>query len=274
MASFGDECRTPIENSILIVMNVEERDRKASIFGYELDKVALCPNPIDVAEDYHGVAKHAIDTAGAWDADCVIVYPCRLDRGKNVEVPVEILGEMIKMGHKASMIVCDFHSTAGDKAVYRLELLDKAMHYNLPLVFTSQLGEDWSYHIPHKAVMDLFDFADYFVHPSRSECDPLTLPEAMWKRNGLVLNFDLPMFRLYTQFALMGKFSSNINPLDGEPGQTETQYDSRTDYMAQMAKAMLYMLQNNPVLAGHIHVRKTRSLRAIWKNHLSGIIEG
>jgi hypothetical protein len=117
------------------------------------------------------------------------------------------------------------------------------------------------------------DYADIFIHPSRSESDPLTVPEAMWKRCGLMLNFDLPVFRQWDGKALFGKFSSNIDVLTGQPGETNTEYSSREMYMYEMAGKVAYILRNNPILANHVEIRKTRSLEAHWQK-LWAAIEG
>jgi glycosyltransferase involved in cell wall biosynthesis len=164
------------------------------------------------------------------------------------------------------VVVIDFHSTAGDKATYRSKLKVQAEELNVPTIFTSDLQyPNASYHLPHQAVLDLMDYADIFIHPSRSESDPLTVPEAMWKRCGLMLNFDLPVFRQWDGKALFGKFSSNVDVLTGQPGETNTEYSDRNMYMYEMASKVAYILRNNPILANHVEIRKTRSLEAHWQ---------
>ena len=121
--------------------------------------------------------------------------------------------------------------------------------------------------------MDLFDFADVMVHPSQSESDPLVLPEAAWARCGLVLNFDLPMFRLWQNRALLYKFSSNVDVATGMPGDTTTKYGDRQAYMRHVAGGIAYMMGNDPVLLNHARMRKERSLKAVWQKHLWPAIE-
>jgi len=72
----------------------------------------------------------------------------------------------------------------------------------------------------------------------------------------------------------MGKFSSNIDVTTGKAGSTDTNYSSRSEYMKEMANAMLYLLENNPVIKGHVNVRQQRSLKACWKLHLGPMVEG
>ena len=256
-------------NSHLVAMHEEEINRKASMLGYERDEVVIIPNPFDTMEDYHPLTKSILGDK-AWAADCIMVYPARLDRGKQVEVVGEIAEALNVQGWATQVIVVDFHSTVGDKEKYRGELKSRFGEF---MRFTSDV-EGGRYHVPHKVVMDLFDYADVFVHPSRSESDPLTVPEAMWKRNQLVLNFDLPVFRQYDGRALFGKFSSNVDVTTGGVGETNTAYSNRTAYMKDMGKAVAYMIQQNPVLRNHRLVRQTRSLEAVRTKFLLPAIAG
>lgn len=261
-------------HSRLVVFHEEEAMRKRQEFGYEMRETVVIPNPIDFAEGYHPAALEAIERGGLWDADIIAVYPCRLDRGKQPHIIIEVFAELRAMGWDARAVIIDFHSTAGDKATYRDSIKAQATQVGVPLVFTSELGEDTSYHVPHRAVMDLFSFADVLIHPSQSEGDPLIVPEAAWARCGLVLNFDLPMFRLWQNRALLYKFSSNVDVATGMPGRTNTEYGDRPAYMRHVAGGIAYMMGNDPVLLNHARMRKERSLKAVWEKHLWPAIEG
>jgi glycosyltransferase involved in cell wall biosynthesis len=243
-------------NSRIVAFHAEEVSRKASAYGYERDEVVITPNPIDFTEDYHPLAKEVISRARLWDLDAIIIYPCRLDRGKQPHIVIEIVDKLIEMGVRAKAVIVDFHSTGGDKAAYRETMRGPNVF------FTSEIEP---YAMPHKAVMDLIEFADVLVHPSMSETDSLVTLEAAWKRCGLVLNYDLPRFREFEAYATMGKFSSNVDVATGLAGETRTQYGSRGEYMKGLAGAVLYQLQNNPVLAMRIKVRKERNLEAVGR---------
>ncbi|KKK80884.1 hypothetical protein LCGC14_2819020, partial [marine sediment metagenome] len=271
---FSQELKPPFPNSKLVVMHPEEHQRKATLFEYEIDSVVEIPNPLDLTEDFHPAAKAIVQSGELHKADIVAIYPARLDRGKQVEIIIDIFRELNRQDWDARLVVIDFHSTAGNKATYRKELYKSAWDGNpsTPIYFSSMeagyLDKDYEYHLPHKAVMDLFEYSDIFVHPSKSESDPLTIPEAAWKRCGLVLNYDLPVFRLWEGAALFGKFSSNIDTAVGLPGETTTTYGNRGAYMATIAGAIAYIMGNNPILANHARVRRERSLDAVWHKNL------
>ena len=263
---YKEELKGKFPNSTIVVFHAEEMVRKAGSFGYEIDEAVILSNPLDLTEGYHPAALEAIKVGGLHKADAIAVYPARLDRGKQVEIVLEVFGGLAAQDIDARVVVIDFHSTAGDKATYRTNLERMAAELNVPTIFTSDLQyPNAPYHLPHQAVLDLMDYADIFIHPSRSESDPLTVPEAMWKRCGLMLNFDLPLFRQWDGKALFGKFSSNVDVLTGQPGETNTEYSNRDMYMYEMASKIAYILRNNPVLANHIEVRKTRGLEAHWQ---------
>lgn len=268
LGQFEAEVAGVFPNSKLVVMHVEERMRKMATFGYQPHQTVIVPNPLDVAEGYHPLARGIVERYGLYHADCIALYPCRLDRGKQPHILIEIFAELVQMGLDARVIVADFHSLHGDKEMYRDEMKRQAEQSGVPVYFVSDYDESSRYEIPHRAIMDLFDFADVFVHPSQSESDPLILPEAAWKRNALVLNFDLPLFRLWQGHSLQYQFGSYVDVATGMQGETKTEYGDRRAYMAHVAGGIAYTIQADDAIHNHIAVRKERSLQAVWERHL------
>lgn len=271
---FTKELKDSFPNSKLVVMHSEEFNRKGALYNYEVDEIVMIPNPLDLTEGYHPAARAMVRVGELHKADIIAVYPARLDRGKQVEVIINIFRELNRKGWDARIVIVDFHSTAGDKATYRKELTKQAWEGKpeTPIYFTSVetvgINKDFAYHLPHKAVMDLMEYSDVFVHPSKSESDPLTVPEAAWKRCALVLNFDLPLFRLWDGSALLYKFSSNIDVNTGMPGATDTTYSNPQEYWAHCAAGIAHVMQTNAIAKNHVKVRKERSLEAVWSRHL------
>lgn len=266
---FRHELTGRFPRSTLIVMHEEEAIRKRASFGYDQHSTALVPNPINLTDGYHPAVLEMIDAGDLWNADIIAVYPCRLDRGKQPHVIVEIFAELVRLGWNAVVVIVDFHSTGGDKAVYRDEMKAMARDRGAKVLFTSDLAyPEANYHLPHKAVMDLFEFGDILIHPSMSESDPLIIPEAAWKRCLLMLNFDLPVFRLYQGDALMYRFSSTIDVTTGLQGHTTTTYAEREVYMRGAAAAIADEMINNSLLKLHVRMRKTRNPKTIWRRYL------
>jgi glycosyltransferase involved in cell wall biosynthesis len=268
-SELGQELDGQFPNSYLVAMHPEEIERKRQIHGYERGDVVLIPNAIDFLDSMHPVAQEVVKKNHLMSTDIIAVYPCRLDRGKQPHVICEVFDELAKMGQRAKVIICDFHSISGDKNRYRTEMKSDYGHV---VFFTSDI-ERCQYSIPHKAVMDLMEIGDVMIHPSRSESDPLILQEAMWKKMGLVLNYDLTVFRQYNVYAQMAKFSSNVDALTGMPGETNTNYGSRRDYMKWVGLCIKRQMEQNPVLKAHQYARRYRSIEGVWKQHLQPVIE-
>lgn len=259
-------------NSKLVAHHAEEANRKGSLYGYEKDEIVVIPHGHDFTEYYHEFTQELIAREQLDNADVIAVYPCRLDRGKQPHILIEVFTALVQRGYDARIVFVDFHSTGGDKKKYRQEMRSMAVQAGVKVTFTSSFP-GYEYHVPHKVVRDLFDYGDMLIHPSRSESDPMILPEAAWSGCGLVLNFDLPVFRQHEQNALLYKFSSNIDVMTGLAGTTDTAYSNRQDYMDMVAGGIAYQMQNNPILHMHAKMRKTRSLthvsRLLWQ-----LIEG
>jgi len=266
VGKFRNELKGKFPNSLLVAMHPEEINRKGGMYGYEQDEIVIIPNSLDLTEYYHPMAAKIIEKADLVNQDIIAVYPARLDRGKQPHIICEIFKELAGMGYRAKVIIVDFHSVSGDKEKYRKEIKKE---FGDVVFFSSDIEK---YCIPHQAVMNLFEYADILIHPSRSESDPLILPEAAWQRCGLVLNFDLPLFRQYDGQALLYKFSSNIDTVTGQSGETNTEYADRADYMRHVAAGVAYQMENNAQLKNHARMRHERSLEAVWKK-LWGAIE-
>jgi glycosyltransferase involved in cell wall biosynthesis len=198
-------------------------------------------------------------------SDINIIYPARLDRGKQPHYIIEIASQMVRNGYKPSVLIIDFHSTDGDKVKYREDIINMAESAGVNLHFTSQLIPDYAYSIPHESVSKIMSWGDVFVNPSISETDSLVTIEAAWQRMALILNFDLPRFREFDFYADFGKFGSVIDVNTGEMGYTNVDYKDRSSYMNMIAGKIMGTIESNPVLALRIKIRKERSLEGAWK---------
>lgn len=271
---YRKELRKKIPNSKLVVFHQEEFNRKSAAFGYESDNVLIVPNAIDFLEEMHDVTRKIALDFGLMQADIIAVYPARLDRGKQPHKIIDVFEWLVRRGYDARIVFVDFASVSGDKATYRDEMKRQAQAKNVPVFFTSDLeggpdGTPFNYCVPHQVVMELFEIGDILVHPSRSESDPLILQEAVWKRCGLVLNFDLPFFRLYDAYGTMARFSSDIDVLTGNAGFTNTPESG--SYYRKLANAVAYQVEHNPVLKLHQEARKERSLEGVSKKLISAL---
>jgi len=167
------------------------------------------------------------------------------------------------LGRSARIVVCDFHSTGGDKVTYRDELKRLAIDLGLnsvEMTFTSEYDESLEMRVPREVVRDLKMLCNVFVMPSVSETYSLVAQEAALCGAFLVLNRDFPPFRsIYGPNAAYFQFSSAIDALTGMDGETLTQYGDVDAYFRDVALRVLYELDHNPVLAQNRRIRVERN---------------
>jgi len=264
-------------HSLLVYPNEYEHPRLSRNFGYAEDRIVCVPHVTDPAAflDWHPLTRELFSNGAFLGAEVIGVYPCRLDRGKQVEVCIKIFAEIKRLGRSCRLLVMDFHSTGGDKVVYREELgsLARRMGVGEEVLFTSQLHPDLHVGCPRQMVRDLMLVADVFILPSRSETYSLVAQEAALCGNLLVLNFDFPPIRsVYGEKAIYRKFSSNIDAMTGNDGETRTEYANEGAYMREVAGRILYELSTNLTLAQRNRIRRTRNPHAVFRDYLEPLL--
>jgi len=274
--SYLEVVKKRFPNSLYIAFNTYQVPRVASWFGVEEDMVKVVPHPHDFMEDFNEFSRDITTKLDLLSKDVVMIYPCRLDRGKQAEFIVKIAHAVKKTGKSVGAVVMDFHSTGGDKVTYRNEMKDMAKNLGLEndVLFASELYEGRLIaSMPHKTVRDLMSISNTFILPSKSETYSLVAQEAMAMKNFCILNFDFPPFRsIYGDYPMYRKFSSNINIQDGLDGDTNTTYGNESDYWYSTAQYINYVQEHSRVLAGFNYIRKTRNLKAVMENHLEPLL--
>jgi len=270
-----DTIKRRFPRSFVIYPNSFEIPRVAKNMGYEEDQVKVVHHATDPADffDFHDITKNLVEEKNIYSADVIGCYPLRLDRGKQPEMVIKIFDAIKKLGRSIRLVICDFHSTGGDKVNYRRELKELAIDKGFnpsELTFTSDISAECSHGVPRKVVRDLMLISNLFILPSRSETYSLVVQEAGLCGNLLLLNYDFPPMRsIYGSAALYSKFSSNININDGMDGNTDTQYQPNFEaYAHDQALRICYHLDHDRSLAMRTMLRKKRNPQAIFRNQL------
>ena len=272
--------RRPFPHAFICYPNQYDRNRVATNFRYEEHLVKYVPHPIDIPDylGFHEYTREFADQYGLIQADIIMVYPVRLDRGKQVQMNIRAMAALKRRDKSVRMIVADFHSTGGDKVTYRDLLKKQGMELGLSdteLIFTSDFKPETKGSCPREMIRDLFNISNIFMLPSRSETYSLIAQEAAICGNLIILNFDFaPMRSIYGEQALYFKFSSNIDALTGLDGETLTDYKSGEKYFDEMATAICYELDNNRVVGLKDKLRKERNLDYVFKNHFEPLLYG
>jgi len=272
--------KRPFPHGFICYPNQYDRTRVATNFRYEEHLVKYVPHPIDIPEylGFHEYTKEFVDKYSIIQADIIMVYPVRLDRGKQVEMNVRCMAALKRREKVVRLVVADFHSTGGDKVVYRDKLKSQGTKLGLneqELIFTSDFRDETRGSCPREMIRDLFNISNVFLLPSRSETYSLIAQEASICGNLILLNFDFPPMRsIYGDNALYFKFSSNIDALTGLDGETLTDYKGGEQYFDDMAKVICYELDNNRVIALKDKLRKERNIDYVFKNHFEPLLYG
>jgi len=265
-------------NSFVIFPNAYSIPRVARDFGYEEDQIKFVPHSTNLPGfcQWEPLVTKLVMDKNMLSADAIVVYPIRLDRGKQVEVIIKIISQLKKFNYVVRVIIPDFHSTGGDKITYREDLKKTALDWGLndyDLTFTSEFHESWKTSVPHKVIHDLFELSNIFILPSKSETYSLIAQEAALLGNVLMLNHDFAPFRdIYGQHAIYKQFSSNIG-FDGLDGNIDTTYHpGEKEYFYDCAMRLKYELENNMVLAQQKRLRKERNPIFVFKNFLEPLL--
>ena len=266
--------RTRFPNSYICYPNTGDRARVAKNFQYDEKDVKWVPHPIDLYS-FHGfdpLSREFADKYNLLSSDINMVYGVRLDRGKQVQHNISLMAALKRMGKSVRLIVADFHSTGGDKNVYRKELREKASREGLSeleVIFTSEFKPSTNVEVPRSFVRNMLMLSNVFMLASVSETYSLVTAEAAVCGNLVLLNYDFPIMRsIYHEDPYYYKFSSNIDAMSGENGNTVTKYDNPDSYFHAMASAVIGELQHNRVLHLRDFIRKERNLDFVFKNYL------
>ena len=277
-AMFGEKYKelllSKFPNSSVVFPNSYDIPRVARNFSYEENEVFEVPHSTTPTEGMQPLVQRLYDDKKLGEADVLMVYPLRLDRGKNAEVNVRIIAACKSEGMSSRLIFCDFQSTGDDKVVYREELKKLAEQLGVAddVVFLSEFDEASQMESSHQVVLDLFTLSNIFCLPSKSETYSLIAQEAMLKGNLCILNHDFtPMRQIYGQSAIYRQFGSNIG-FDGYDGEITTTYNDVDGYFRQTAINLKYWLANDKVLRGKTWVRTRRNPDYVFKNFLEPLL--
>lgn len=285
---FGDKyaqyAGTHFPNSFIVYPNSYDAPRIAKNLGFSEHEAKVVPHAHDIAKfsKFEDITKKLIKEKNLYEADVIMVYPLRLDRGKQPHIVMEIAAEIKRCGFPVRAIFVDFHSTGGDKVTYRDEIRASAAKLDLAeqdIIFTSDFDSSLATEAPRGLVSDLMELSNVFILPSRSETYSLVAQEAMAKGNLVILNQDFPpLMSVYKDYPLYYKFSSEYDITADRwdaTGKTETvHHPSNKAYYEDIAKRIIYEVENNRVLAGQRFVRQERNPEVVFRKYIEPLLFG
>lgn len=278
-------------NAFICYPNDWDRKRVALNHNLELDEVKCVHHPSDFIsllcgdeDDFsekglkaYRLTKEFVKEFDLFNKDVISIYPCRLDRGKQPEFNIKTMAKIKQAGRKVLMVIFDFHSTGGDKVTYREELKQTARAWGLTekeCVFISEWKPETNYNVPRQFIMSLKKFSDFHMHSSNTETYSLVVQESMITRNFCVLNHQLPVMRdIYgSKNVLFELFGSSVDVLTGENGSTTLRIDYEQLHFENIAKKVLYFVENDPVINQWRFIRQNRSLDSVFTRELEPLL--
>lgn len=261
-------------NSIVAYPNSYDIPRVAVNYSYEEDEIFEVPHPIDPIEGMHPVVKHLYDSEQLWKPEVLMIYPLRLDRGKNADCNVRLMKGLADISTTSKLIFCDFQSTGDDKVTYREDLKSLAASLGVAerVVFLSEADPSAHLEVPKQVVLDLFTLSNVFLMPSKSETYSLVTQEAMSRGNFCILNHDFAPFRqVYGKHAIYRQFSANI-AFNGYDGEITTTHSDPDAYYKDIATNIRYWLTHDKTIGAKTWVRTERNLDTVFKKYLEPLI--
>lgn len=261
-------------NSIVAFPNSSSIPRIANNFDVEEDDIFEVPHPADLTEGMAPIVKRAFDGLSLGEVDVFMVYPLRLDRGKNAEINVQITAALARQGLNSHLLFCDFQSTGDDKVVYREDLKKLAAELGVPneVTFLSEFDNSAHLEVSHQVVLDFLTLSNIFVMPSKSETYSLITQEAMMRGNFCILNYDfIPFRQIFGDYAIYRPFSANVN-FQGMDGEIKTEYTNPEAFFDRIALNIKYWLTHDKTLKAKTWVRKERNLDHVFHTYLEPLL--
>lgn len=265
-------------NSFYVFFNHYSIPRIAQNFKINDEDVKIVHHPTDIKAFFKMEEESwmLIKAKKILSADVICTYPIRLDRGKQVEHVIKTMAGFKMLGRSVRLVVFDFHSTGGDKPIYRDELKQIAIDWGLnsdEVTFASEFIPEWQTEVPYKVVADFMHISNVFLMPCVSESYSLITQEAGISGVTMGTNFDFPPFRdIFGWEPYQFKFSSAIDVMTGLDGTTTTTPNNDKEYHKEIAKVFLYELEHNRVLSLKTKLRRDRNLDAIFEKELEPLL--
>lgn len=225
---------------------------KVSRAGHAIDPLEVWP--------YDKLTKDLVKASDFLGGEITMVYPARLDRGKQPEKIIRLAAGIQRAGYETRVLFCDWQSAGAHFQDYIKELSHLAISLGLGdrVRFTSRLDDRCSQGIPRRVVIELMDLSTVYVHPSRVETYSLVVHEAALRGKLLVLNYDFPPMReLFGQAGLYFDFGSDRAERTYRPDEQAFWDDE--------AKRLIAEYRNNRVLVAQTRARREWTPAALWR---------
>ena len=258
-------CRYTPMPGYIVYPNDSDRERVAETYQMPLERIIAnrASHSIDPLEvwNYSDLTSEIVKKSGLLKAEIAVVYPARLDRGKQPEKIIRLLAGVQAWGLDVSLLIVDWQSGGDSFQIYINRLIGLADELGIKdqLNFTSRLDDRALQGVPRQTVVELMDLSTVYVHPSMIETYSLVVHEAMLRGKLIVLNNDLPMMHeLFGEHGIYFEFGADRLKRTYAP-------DEQTYWNAHSKKLVESYLLNS-ALRAQAHARRMWNPDVEWHN--------
>ena len=238
-------CRYTPPPGYIVYPNDGDRGIVCNSYGLQAQewrvKVSRSSHSVDPLSIWHydPLTKALVEKASLLNGDVVAIYPARLDRGKQPEKIIRIMAGIKASGYEPRLLIVDWQSAGERFQNYIEELTSTAWKLGVSnnISFSSRLDDRCSQGVPRHVVLELMDFSNVYIHPSRVETYSLVVHEAALRGNLLVLNYDFPVMReLYGDGAIYMDFGSDRTDRKYSPDEQAFWNDEAKRLMGELGQ--------------------------------------
>jgi glycosyltransferase involved in cell wall biosynthesis len=258
---------TPPPNVKLIALNETIKVHVAENYHTTLGQVRIIYNSMDFRtyQDRHPKAIELYERFKLMEADIIQVYPYSTERymDKGVDKLIKIFSGLKRLGNNIRLVLCTgWHFP--EKVIETRKLAEAADLTPEECIITSEAFTD-EMGMPNDAVRQLMQISDIFIFPTRAECCPLILLEAMMAGCYIYVNDMLPQL---VEFAGAESMHSHLNSsiFHGHHVDDEDRY---YDMIAMLADAEL---RNNRVCQTKRRIRKLFNFEYLYQTQYRPVL--
>ncbi len=250
----------------LLCLNEADSLFLAEYYDVDIRRVSVAANARDITTfgAVDSMAATIIDEHALADADVVQIFPVSGTRmgAKGVPTIIRILGEIVKKGLTAKLVLVNAHSNSAavgaTLAAYKEHAIKEGLGAENLIITSERFPQTQAEGLSVQAVHDLFAVSNLFILPSLSEASSLVMMEAALSGCVIVSNSSLHTLRNISESALSFPFGSLRDPGD------------KSDH-AIVAQTIVDELQTSRANRSKRCVLKHRSYRAIAEQLVEAI---
>ncbi|MCJ7717908.1 MAG: glycosyltransferase family 4 protein [Anaerolineales bacterium] len=200
-----DLLRQPRDELTYVVVSEYRRTEFAKLLGISKSRVRTIPPGVEISRFFRlkPTSRDIINKFELLEADLILLLPARITELKNIELGIQVVASLHKLGCAARLIVTgppDPHDARKVSYLKHLEALKKSLGIEEEVIFLSMQDTETGElsRVSDDMITDLYQVCDVLFFPSKSEGFGIPLLEAGLARIPVFCS-DIPPFHESTQ---------------------------------------------------------------------------